>query len=174
MNPNPPENYSDDVNPADKLQEIQTILTGHVFRVFTNKDKEYEYLEEGCYCITLENVKGNPLYIDLTDEFTLTYRDWHCHYDPDQSEYEYMLKDLKGLLNNTSYVFSIYSKNRWIGSMLLDYELASTYDIKKQVKSWVKASELIRQIRQDGAEVRFFFWDEDRNKVIHLELEENI
>ena len=44
MNPNPPENRNSDINPADKLQEIQTLLAGHDFRVYTDKDKEYEYI----------------------------------------------------------------------------------------------------------------------------------
>lgn len=173
MNSNSPKDIYDDINPVDKLQEIQTFLTGYEIQVFTNKDKEYEYLEDGQYCITLKNANGNPLYIDLTDEFTLTYQDWHSHYGSfygsDKEEYKYMLNDLRGLLNNTSYIFSIYSTNRWECSELIDYELTSIPDIKRKIES--RGKELIHRIKQDGAEVRLSFWDEVKNKVIYLEPE---
>ena len=171
MNPNPPENLNNDIDPADKLQEIQTFLTGQEFQVYTGEDKEYEYLDKGYYCITLRNTKGNTLYIDLTDEFTLTYKGvWHCHYDPDIRGYSEMLHDLRGLLDNKLPVLNIYSKDRWECSALSDFELATVADIDKQISTLPK--EIVRRIKQDGAEIRLQFWDEDKNKIIRSEPDE--
>ena len=158
MNPNPPENMNNDINPADKLQEIQAFLTGREFLVHTREDKEYEYLNEGFYCITLKNTKGNPLYIDLTDEFTLTYKEyWHCHYDPDSRGYSEMLHDLGGILDNKLLVLDIYSKERWESSSLLDFDHAAVADIDRQISALPK--EVVQRIRQAGAEIRLQFWD---------------
>lgn len=171
MNPNLPENMNNDMNPADKLQEIQTFLTGQEFQVYTGEDREYEYLDEGYYCITLRNTKGNPLYIDLTDEFTLTYKEyWHCHYDPDSRGYFEMLDDLRGLLDNKLLVLDIYSKERWESSSLLDFDHATVADIDRQIS--VLPKEIVRRIKQDGAEIRLQFWDEDKSKIIRLEPDE--
>lgn len=171
MNPNPSENLNNDIDPADKLQEIQTFLTEQEFQVYTGEDKEYEYLDKGYYCITLRNTKGNTLYIDLTDEFTLTYKGvWHCHYDPDIRGYSEMLHDLRGLLDNKLLVLNIYSKGRWECSALLDFELATVADIDKQISALPK--EIVRRIKQDGAEIRLQFWDEDKNKIIRSEPDE--
>lgn len=38
MNSNSSENTNSDINPADKLQEIQTFLAEQEFRVYTDKD----------------------------------------------------------------------------------------------------------------------------------------
>lgn len=165
MNSNSSENTNSDINPADKLQEIQTFLAEEEFRVYTNKDKEYEYLDEGDYCITLKNSKGNPLYIDLTDEFTLSYKGyWHCHYDPDSRGYSEMLHDLRGILDNKLLVLDIYSKERWESSSLLDFDHAAVADVDRQISALPK--EVVRRIRQDGAEIRLQFWDEDKSKII--------
>lgn len=143
MNPNSPDNMNNDINFADKLQEIQTLLAGQEFQIYTNKDKEYEYLDEGYYCLTLKNTKGNPLYIDLTDEFMLTYKGrWHCHYAPDSRGYSEMLHDLRGILDNKLLVLDIYSKERWESSSLLDFN-------------------------------HLQFWDEDRSKIIRSERMKN-
>lgn len=159
--------YYDDVEPVEKLEELTELLKEYNPQIHTCKDEGYNYLEEDDVCITLKNQFGKEFYIDLNDEFTISYDVWHCHYSPYQGEYEMLKEELKLLLTNTGYIFSVFIQDQWMGSMTLEEPLTSKTQVKKQIQQFLKRDkQWIRQAKAKGVEARMVYWDESNNMIV--------
>lgn len=154
---------SEEIEPSGKLDELVKLLYKYNAKVYTNKDADYDYLEDGCSCITLKNQSDKELYIDLEEEFTLSYDAWHAHYFPDVCEYNAMLHDLNGLLNCTCCAFVVSSKNKWMCSVLLTVPPKTKDDAKKQIRKVLYEKGFIKKMQRQGAEAQCIFWNEKLN-----------
>ncbi len=160
---------NEEIDPIEKLEKLKEILKDYNVTVHTVGDEEYPYLQEGWYCLAVENQSGEKLFIDWDGEFSLFYDHWHAHFSPCQQDYEEMLEYLTGILQNKLCVFSMFSNNEWLGSAIFENsDVRDKMDAKKYVKSnYSKA--VIYKIKQNGAEVRFVCWDSGLNNIIKFE-----
>lgn len=154
-----------EINPPEKLEEIKFILKDCDYKVYTAKDEGYNYLAEGCFCITAKSPSGVKLYVDLEEEITLTYDAWHGHYSPQEGEYREMLEDLTGILNNRLCAFSIFIDGKWRGSQLLQDSVKSKEEAMRYMNSFFH-KKFISQMKQNGAEVRCVYWDDRLTNII--------
>ena len=70
-------------------------------------------------CITILNpYSENKMYIDLEEEFTLSYGAYHEHFYPDRDGYNEMVKTINGILDNELCSATMYSGQplKWLGS----------------------------------------------------------
>lgn len=64
----------DFIDACDVLQELCGLLSGYRYELHYHDNGEYEYLNETGVCITIFNpYSENKMYIDLQEEFTLSY-----------------------------------------------------------------------------------------------------
>ncbi|WP_238727465.1 hypothetical protein [Diplocloster modestus] len=106
-------------NKLDKLQELCDLLSNYKYELHYRDNCEYEYLEEGSVCITILNpYSENKMYIDLEEEFTLSYGAYHEHFYPDRDGYNEMVKTINGILDNELCSATMYSGQplKWLGS----------------------------------------------------------
>lgn len=163
-----------EIDPIEKLEELKEFLKDYDVTVHTfgNEKEEYSYLDEEDYCITVKNSSDDELFIDWNGEFTLTYDAWHAHFSLCQYDYEEMLEYLTGILQNNLCSFSVFSNGEWLGSAMLENPVISD---KVKVRKHIKSSyskEFISKIRQNGAEIRYVYWDEQFTKIVKFEPDE--
>ena len=66
-----PYEYKDDI--INKFKDYELVI-------HTNKEKEYDYLKDKFVSIEFKNKNGNNLFINLEDEITILFGDFHMHY----------------------------------------------------------------------------------------------
>lgn len=83
----------------------------------------------------INSYTGQKMYIDLEEEFTVTFDAYHAHYGPDSYEYELLVQFIKQLLNNELCVVALYcQKDReWLGSTTCSREQIQGMPIKRRV-----------------------------------------
>lgn len=161
-----------DINPVDMKDEICKLLTdiNVEYEIHdNNSDKGYGYLKDGDVCVTVINPTGNePLYIDLTymEEFTLTYGEWHTHYEPEKWSYDKITDHIKSILNNTKCTINVYSEKEWIGSFLSQGEIGEDYDYKTDTKGLPKR--VIKEAERSKGRIELVYWDTSKNLIINL------
>lgn len=128
------------------------------------------YLGECYVCITILNpYSDSKMFIDLEDEFTLTYGAYHSHFFADTGEYEEMVKEIQGLLKNEICSAALYygTDKKWLGSTSIPKD-----DINKPFKeifSFVmKKKEFKSKLRSYGGEVQYIFWNPSDNRTIQI------
>lgn len=162
-----------EVKPADLLEELQKILCQTVYEVHRVGDgsEEYQYLTEGDVCITIHNpYQDKKLYIDLTEEFTLTYSGFHCHYEPELTEYQELLSDVQGILNNeicSAVLYYIDQGKRWLGSTC-----SSKAELSRPVKDIFyfvyQQAEFRKKLKEYGGKAEFCFWNPQEDFSIDI------
>lgn len=162
-----------DIEPISKLTELCELLKDYspVVHSFGDPDPEYEYLESGCACITLQNpFTEGQMFIDLEGEFTVTCVGSHIHYFACVSGYDSLKKDVFSILHNELCAASLYygSDKQWLGSLFSpksDLSQREFYDIFHFILS---ISEFKKKLDDKGGVAEYRFWNpvDDRSVVI--------
>ena len=162
-----------DLDPMKKIDDILTILDAYSPTVHRqgDSDPEYNYLEPDCACVTLCNPFDNSkMFIDLEGEFTLSYKNWHRHYDGCVSQYQILIKDIMEILGNRSCIATLYvgTDKKWAGDTLVAKGQAEQADIRKIFKFVLKYPEFKGRASQNGGAVELIFWNPAFDKEIIL------
>ena len=150
----------DDIDPVYKLYCMKAFLKDYVYEVHTNADKDYDYLDDVSYCLTLRNADGEELFIDLEGEFTLSYGGWHTHFLATNSEFESLKEYILAILTNKFGAVTLSVDGKWIGSSTTTVPITQ----KKQAIEIVlevlgDTKEFLRKVNRKGVEVSCKFWD---------------
>lgn len=161
-----------ELNPIDQLDKLKMLLADVPFDVHRagDTDEEYGYLEGDNVCLTVLNpYQDKELFIDLSDEFTLSYTAFHCHYDPDLYGYKAMVSDLQGVLRNEICAAVIYHgpEKKWLGSASITKSECDK-PIKEIFSFVYKQSEFKQKLKAHGGQVQFLFWDPVDDRTIDL------
>lgn len=164
--------YDMEIDPIEKLDELCALLANQQIEVHKapDADPEYHYLGEGCVCITVLNpYSDSKIFIDLDDEFTLSYGAYHSHFFADTGQYEEMIKVIHGLLKNEICSASIYygTDKKWLGSTITQRD--NVNKPFKEIFSFVlKEKTFKRKLRLYGGEVQYTFWNPSDNRAIQI------
>lgn len=153
------------------LQEFCDLLNGYRYELHYHDEGEYEYLDETGVCITISNpYSENKMYIDLEEEFTLSYGTYHGHYYPDDNGYKEMAKTIKGILGNELCTATMYSDDplKWLGSTTITKSESSERSIKDVFSFILKIKEFKTRLDTNGGEVHYNFWNPTDDRVIKL------
>ena len=139
-----------EIDPIQMLDEILQKLEPYLPEIETKQD---DYIS-----VRLVNGVGKELFIDLDDEFSIFFGDWHCHYthynyDYNQyaDEYQEFLSDLFEFWRISQYTVCTYHENQWRSSWLARGETPDIDKIRKKVG--------------DGLKVVCSFWDSSKDVV---------
>ncbi|MEW4411451.1 hypothetical protein [Clostridium sp. AN503] len=166
----------DFIDTHDALQELCDLLSGYQYELHYHDDDEYEYLDEADVCITIPNpYSKNKIYIDLEEEFTLSYGIYHEHYYPNKNDYKEMAKTLIGILNNELCSATMYSGEplQWLGSTTITKSESSERPIKDVFSFIFKIKEFKTRLNTNGGEVHYNFWNPTDDRIIKLEKKHN-
>ena len=136
--------------------------------VHSSEEKDYDFLDgDRCCSIEIKN-NNDSLFIDLEDEITITYGDWHCHhYYEDQTDYEEAIEQVDNILNNKECHLSIFSNNKWFGSgSISGKEKYTIEDALDFIKSFFDISSLKSfnsDFKEYGVKIEFEFWDKEKD-----------
>ncbi len=161
----------EDFEPIEKLGEIRALLdeADVKYEVHYHDDGEYSYLEDGCVCVTVIDPSADrPLYIDLDDEFTISFgRAWHTHYDPDPEGFGALKDDLTRILKNEVGVAEFFTagEQKWVLSSIASAEDIATGAVLKE--PWIR--KCLKNYGHYQIEVSFIFWDPGLDKTAVIE-----
>ena len=160
----------DDIIPSEKLQDIQKILSNYEVFVYTNKDKDYDWLSSGHYSIKVKNKSNGPdMYIDLEDEISVFFGDWHNHYYPSEEYYENAKTIILDILNNKTSTINLYINEKWIGSKLNDKNINEELAIN-EVNNFFKNDDYFKtKMKENGVTLICKFWDSKKDKKFKIE-----
>ncbi|HAJ98309.1 MAG TPA: hypothetical protein DCO72_11310 [Ruminococcus sp.] len=140
-----------EIDPMEMLDDILQRLEAYHPEIETKQDDDIS--------IRLVHGGGKELFIDLDDEFSIFFGDWHCHYSPYNydynryaDEYQEFLSDLFDILENRQYTVCTYRENEWNGSWLEDGKIPDIDKIRKDIGA-------------DGIKVVCSFWDSEKDIV---------
>ena len=159
----------------DKKEELCELLNGCSYEIHQKDDGEYHYLKDGDICITVRNSDENKenLYLDLDEEFTLTFGAFHSHYECSQYGYEELVTDLKGIMESKIGVASIYhhydGKLNWLGSRMISVEEAESQTVKQIFQHTYHTKDFRKDLEQYGGEAHYEFWDSRYDQTIKIE-----
>lgn len=161
-------------NTLDKKEELCELFEGYSYEIHQKDSEEYCYMKDGDICITVKNNDGSKkLYVDLNEEFTLSFGAFHSHYDCSQSSYEELIGDLKGILDNRIGAASIYhfynEKLIWMSSLMISIEEVTTQTVRQIFHHVYHTKDYRNDLDQYGGEVRYDFWDSQYDKIILID-----
>lgn len=161
-------------NALDKKEDLCQLLKDFPYEIYQRDNGEYHYLEEGNICITVQNAdKSKKLYLDLEEEFTLTFGSFHSHYNCSQNGYDELVADLKGILVSKIGTASIYhhykGKLNWLGSLMISIEEAENKTIKQIFRHVFQTRDFRNDLDQYGGEVIYEFWNSCYDKRIIID-----
>lgn len=154
-------NY-EDMNPIDKIDDLCQLLTGIEYEIHRHDEGEYSYLTEDFVCITVINpYTGQKLYIDLEEEFTITFDAYHEHYAPVPCEYELLIQFIKQTLNNEICMATLYcgKDRKWLGSTTYSREEIQSMSVKQLFSYIYKVREFRKELNEKGGTAEFIFWN---------------
>ena len=161
----------DFIDACDVLQELCGLLSGYRYELHYHDNGEYEYLNETGVCITIFNpYSENKMYIDLEEEFTLSYGAYHEHYYPNSTDYKEMVQTIKGILDNELCSATMYSGEplKWLGSTTITNADSRERSIKDVFSFILKIKEFKIRLNTDGGEIYYNFWNPSDDKVIKI------
>jgi len=162
-------------NTLDKKEELCALLKGCSYEIHQKDDGEYHYLKDGDICITVKNANEDKedLYLDLDEEFTLTFGSFHDHYECSQDGYDQLITDLKGILESKIGVASIYyhyeGKLNWLGSCMISVEEIESQTVKQVFWHVFRTKDFRNKLEQYGGEACYEFWDFRLDKTIKID-----
>lgn len=163
-----------ELEPVCKLDELQMLLKGNDFEIHRAGDSspEYSYLKEGCMCIAVQNpFQDTVMFIDLSEEFTLTYGAFHSHYAPYSEDYKEMLLGIQEILENKICSAALYyhysGERKWLGSLCIAKEELSR-PIGEIFSFVLHQAENKRNLAQYGGEAQFRFWNPADDRVVEI------
>ena len=165
-----------DVMTYDYKEEILEKLRDYHPVVHTKEEDGYDWLDSNHCSIEIQNQNGKSLFIDLEDEFTITYGDWHCHYMyEDRDDYEEVMEVLDDILHNRQCTLIIYSNGKWFGSGSSHHkENYTKEDAVQFINSFFpkkEYKEFFQDFQKYGVTIKICYWDEDKNYEFFIEKE---
>ena len=159
-------------NPIDKIPELMELLQPYGPMIRSRSDESYAWLEEDSLCIEIPNANSDDnLIIECENEgeFTVCFACFHSHYFADDYWYVNMCEDLSNLLNNKFCSAAIFcgSNNEWKGSTIIEKDKISL-PIEEIFSFVYEHDKFAEQLRTNGGEARFDFWDVSLNKTMKL------
>lgn len=165
------------IDTMDKKDELCELLKEYRYVLHEKDDGEYKYLDADSMCITVLNAKGEEdIYIDLEEEFTISMNGYHCHFQPDEEDFEEMVQMLKDYLEGRCCVVLLFS-NKPDGE--LQWRLSSTYEPnvcelleRKNVYNALDlGKDLRKELKRVGGKVCVCFFDSSKSKEMVIEKE---
>ncbi len=110
--------------PLEKLDEILAVVEAFHPQMITpdsmkkTTDDEAQDAKEEWVVIRCVNDAGQELDIEVADEITLFFGDWHTHFYDETGTYEEFFDILKGIVHNEKIVVCTYQNDKWSGSFL--------------------------------------------------------
>lgn len=110
------------------------------------------------------------MYIDLEEEFTLSYGAYHEHYYPNSTDYKEMVQTIKGILDNELCSATMYSGEplKWLGSTTITKAESRERPIKDVFSFILKIKEFKIRLNTDGGEIYYNFWNPSDDRVIKI------
>ena len=157
-------------NPIDKVSELMEMFKEYNPIIHKNSDEGYDWLDENLLCIEIPNPNaGDSITIECEDcgEFTVCYAYFHSHHFADDYGYSCMCEQLSDLLNNKICSASIFCGNekKWMGSTTIEKEKISL-PLEDLFHFVFEHREFAEDLRKNGGQARFVFWDSSLNKTI--------
>lgn len=159
----------------DRIEELCELLQGYTYEIHKKDDGEYHYLKDNNICITVLNSDENKdrLYLDLDEEFTLTFGTFHNHYECSQYGYEELVVDLIGILQSKIGVASIYhhygGKLNWLGSCMISVEDVERLTVKQIFQDIYHIKDFRNDLAQYGGEACYEFWNPSYDKTVKID-----
>ena len=158
----------EDIDPVNKIDDLCKLLTGIEYEIHRHDEYEYSYLNEDSICITVINpYTGQKMYIDLEEEFTITFDAYHAHYSPDSYEYALLVQFIKQILNNEICVATLYcgKDRKWMGSTTCSIDEIQSMSIKQLFAHIYKTREFKDKLIANGGTAEFIFWNPQCNVI---------
>lgn|GEM_PF-2705730 len=160
--------YYDDIDVFSKKDEILAELSGYNPVVHTNQEEDFDWLEDGCFSITISRDGEEVLYVDLDGEITLGFGGWHAHYSPYRLDYGKFLTDLRNVLGNKMCAVMVTCNNEWMGSFAAMADSISKDNLVKKTKKLLNDKEFRRKLSQYGYVIKCSFFDKTKNLQIEI------
>lgn len=157
---------------AEKLQEICDLLNHCKYEIHYRDDGEYNYLTELDVCITIPSpYSDEKMYLDLDEEFTLSWGAYHEHYSPDVSGYKNMLEMMNGILNNELCSATMYYGEtlKWLGSTFITRTESTELPVREIFSFIYKTREFKKKLDTNGGQVHYDFWNPAYNRIIKID-----
>lgn len=153
-----PYEYKDEM--VKKLKEYNPII-------HKNKDN----IDDAC-TLEIKNKNNHSLFIDLEDEFIISYGPWHDHYTyEDKDDYDMVIEKVLNILNNKDCTLIFYSNNRLFGSgSSLNKDKYTEEEVIDFLKSFFP-NNYPDFLKEYGAKIEVNYWDEDKNYEIIIDKE---
>ena len=145
--------------------------------VHTFKEKEFYYIDgDNGFVIEIKNPNGKSLFIDLEDEITISFGDWHCHYYyEDWPDIEDVLEKVDNILNNKDCYLIIFSNNKYFGcgsSINKDkYNEDDIVDFIWNFSDKMAFNKFSETFKKYGAVAKCVYWDKNKNYEINVNKE---
>ena len=112
--------------PFDKIDDIKYMLREFMVIEHTNKEVDYDFLDDGEIEFEVINKKHNEnLSIRVcSGEFMLAFSYYHNHYFSYECEYESLKKDIIGILNGDFSIANMFVNGKWMASYVLEEEVS--------------------------------------------------
>ena len=166
------EDLDQDIEPISQLDDLCESFKNCTLTVHFPAEPEYDYLETGCACITIQNpATEDRLFIDLEGEFTLTCLNAHQHYYSCQSQYEALKCDVIAILENrlcSASVFSYADGKHWLGSIYISADDLESRSIRDIFRFVLKIAEFKKEVLDNGGVAEFRFWNPQYNRDIEI------
>ena len=162
---------TEEIRPMDKLQELQHLVKGPEITTHLSDEEGYDYLEKGNVCIEVQNPgKGDNLFLDIEDQFTLSFGEWDSRYAATEEDYRLLCEDLEFLLDKKLYTVVVYVKEDWICSLTVRETEIRKNQLLDHVRDFLHSAgcdTFIDLMQKEGASIRCTFWGEKTRKI-HL------
>lgn len=133
--------------------------------VHTNKEDEFDWLEDGSYSVCIKTPSGDNLFADFEGELSLYFGGWHTHYESTDVGYEALLKRLNSILNNeTCAINAKITDEDWLGCMMLENANLTLNDQELILKelNFVGKKEINRMKKEHGI-IQVSYWNPEKS-----------
>lgn len=155
---------------AEKFGELKETFSGLEMVIHIEDDDKCDEYTDPLETIEAVNpYKGENLYIELSDEFTLFWGSWHSHYFPGEADFGRMTEDIKRIIAGEMGAVSVYCGEDWLQSRL--WQGIITYD--STVSELKKDDGIFNLLKlncrhEDTVTVRAVYWQPENSVSIDI------
>ena len=150
---------------------ILNVIKEQQYVIHHSNEKDYADLGENGVCIEILNrSRGNSIFIDRDDEFTLSFGYMHSHFSTsDETEIGELVQLIDGILSNRICAVSIGQRHKdkqfeWLGSTFSPSEAAQNGNIETLFPEIYSGSHKRRKCNV----IVLQYWDDSLNKEIPM------
>ena len=159
--------------PYDYKDKVITKFKKYSPILHTKNEKGYELLYgDNAVSIEIKNDKGNSLFIDLEDEITISYSNWHLHYYyEDEDDLKEAMEKVGNIIDNKECILNIYCDGKLFGSgSSLNKDNYGKEEVLEFMNSFIDISSY-ESFKKYGVLVKVNYWNESQNYEIFLNKE---